>query len=159
MELPRGDKRVIVYTNQCFFWGFEPRGELRGGSSRASQIQGGGDLLRGERGKFETSVLVLRGAARRPQKMLAPFGGLTRFPLHFQSILRRLEGLKRLKTHDERLPPHRLLAGAKGGAQGGADRYPRIQGGSSPPVPPCRGGAWKHCCTMDPPSWGVSYVI
>ena len=99
--------------------------------------------------KFETSVLVLRAPLGAPRFFLAPFGGLTRFPLHFQSILRRLEGLKRLKTHDEGLPPHRLLAGAKGGAQGGADRYPRIQGGELTPCPPCRGGAEKHWCKHD----------
>ena len=79
-----------------------------------------------------------------PRNLLVPFGGLTRFPLYFQSILRRLEGLKRLKPHCERLPPHRLLAGAKGGAQGGADRYPRIQGGAHPPVPPCSKDSGPH---------------
>ena len=76
-----------------------------------------------------------------PRKFLAPFGGLTRFPLHFQSILRRLEGLKRLKTHGERLPPHRLLAGAKGGAQGGSRSVPSDPGGELTPCPPLQGGS------------------
>ena len=48
-------------------------------------------------------------------------------------------GTEEAKKHVARGSPHRLLAGAKGGAQGGEDRSPRIQGGAHPLSPPAGG--------------------
>ena len=74
------------------------QGGSSGGSSRTSQIQGGGDLLRGERDKFETSVLVLRGAARRPQTFFGTFRWPYAFPPSFSEHPETFGGTEEAKN-------------------------------------------------------------
>ena len=136
---------VALDTHQCFFWGFEPRGELRGGAVELLRSRGGGDLLRGERGKFETSVLVLRGAARRPQNFFGTFRWPYAFPPLFSEHPETFGGTEKAQKHLTRGSPLTAFwLAPRGEPRGGADRYPRIQGGSSPPVPPCSKDSGPH---------------
>ena len=75
-----------------------------------------------------------------PRIFLAPFGGLTRFLLHFQGTLSRLEWLKRLKLHRARASPLTVFwLAPRGEPRGGADRFLRSRGGAHPLAPPAGG--------------------
>ena len=81
------------------------KGGAQGGADELLRSRGGGAPLRGERDKFKTTVLVLRGAARRPQKIFGTFRWPYAFFPSFSEHPESFGGVEKTKTTRSEPPP------------------------------------------------------